>query len=134
MKRDDVLRCQKVMESALKLRGAVLEQQAMHRVHASYQAVHAQIESSMRKGSLSETATKLREQASTVDIDFSKPLPLLHDQKHANEVSLLQMTKRIDENAFRIVDFAAVYIESRSSRLARSFSSFFSVIFIESST
>ena len=26
MKRDDVLRCQKVMESALKLRGAVLEQ------------------------------------------------------------------------------------------------------------
>ena len=26
MKRDDVLRCQKVMESALKLRGAVLKQ------------------------------------------------------------------------------------------------------------
>merc|ERR1719199_323036 len=32
-------------------------------------------------------------------------------------MTLMQMTKRIDENAFRITDFAAIYIQTRNAHL-----------------
>jgi len=51
------------------------------------------------------------------EVDLSKPLPMIHDRAKAKRLTLLQMTKRVDENAFRIVDYAAIYIETRNNHL-----------------
>merc|ERR1712072_113664 len=51
------------------------------------------------------------------EMPLDKPIHIMTDREQAKRMTLMQMTKRVDENAFRIVDFAAVYIESREAHV-----------------
>merc|ERR1711865_600471 len=84
---------------------------APHSVSSRYATIHAEIDAQMKGGS------SLQQTNMTAAADWSRPLPLIHDSESANQMNLLQMTKRVDENAFRLVDFAAVYIESRDAHV-----------------
>merc|ERR1712072_1286263 len=51
------------------------------------------------------------------EMPLDKPIHIMTDREQAKRMTLMQMTKRVDENAFRIVDYAAIYIETRNNHL-----------------
>merc|ERR1712072_615280 len=51
------------------------------------------------------------------EMPLDKPIHIMTDREQAKRMTLMQMTKRVDENAFRLVDFAAVCIESREAHV-----------------
>merc|ERR1712072_149890 len=51
------------------------------------------------------------------EMPLDKPIHIMTDREQAKRMTLMQMTKRVDENAFRIVDYAAIYIETRHGHL-----------------
>jgi len=99
----------------------LIQTRAMQRVHAPYVAAHNEAVADTAAPHTVSIGSSLQEMQSLVghseELDLSKPLPVIESRDQAKKLTLLQMTKRIDENAFRIVDYAAVYIETRNAHL-----------------
>merc|ERR1719375_13972 len=102
----------------------LIESKVVSRIHAPYVQVHKQAESEMSELPGEEVRTAsigsmLSETAAIVGHSdhLDKVQPIYGDRHEAKRQTLLQMTKRVDENAFRIVDFAAIYIETRNNHL-----------------